>query len=192
MKRGPARSAGQGRGRPSSSPSQDAGLSGRRRPSGERPRAPALTPRLRARGSVGSSGLAVLVTQCPSKAGPACVGKRVRGRNARRHPSNAVDWLTANVPACPRSSRYWAPGCGDLGGATSSATAATAPSGAALYCECYSPHQFDIAYGIQPLLDSGTDGRGETVTVLVAVPQANQGQAAAQQQVPSAPISVKT
>ena len=40
VQRGPARSAGQGRGRPSSSPSQDAELSGRRRPSAERPRGP--------------------------------------------------------------------------------------------------------------------------------------------------------
>jgi subtilase family serine protease len=31
---------------------------------------------------------------------------------------------------------------------------------------CYSPHQLRVAYGIQPLLDSGIDGRGETVTVL--------------------------
>lgn len=35
---------------------------------------------------------------------------------------------------------------------------------------CYSPHQFRAAYGIQPLLDRGIDGRGETVTVLVPVP----------------------
>ena len=35
---------------------------------------------------------------------------------------------------------------------------------------CYAPHQFRVAYGIQPVLDSGIDGRGETVTVL-APPQ---------------------
>ncbi len=40
VQRGPARSAGQGRGRPASSPSQDVQLSGRRRPSAERPRGP--------------------------------------------------------------------------------------------------------------------------------------------------------
>ena len=86
VKRAPARSAGQGRGRPSSSPSHDAGLSGRRRPSGERPRAPGADAAGSGRGSVGSSGLAVLVTQCPSKAGPACVGKRVRGRECTTAP----------------------------------------------------------------------------------------------------------
>jgi subtilase family serine protease len=32
---------------------------------------------------------------------------------------------------------------------------------------CYSPYQLRVAYGIQPLLDSGIDGRGVTVTVLV-------------------------
>ena len=35
---------------------------------------------------------------------------------------------------------------------------------------CYSPHQFRVAYGIQPLLDSGIDGRGETVTVAAPTP----------------------
>ena len=51
------------------------------------------------------------------------------------------------------------------------------PTGAALYCEsapCYAPHQFRVAYGIQPLLDSGIDGRGETVTVLVPVPHSQE------------------
>ncbi len=31
---------------------------------------------------------------------------------------------------------------------------------------CYAPHQYRVAYGIQPLLDRGIDGRGETVTVV--------------------------
>jgi subtilase family serine protease len=31
---------------------------------------------------------------------------------------------------------------------------------------CYSPQQFRVAYGIQPLLDHGIDGRGETVVLL--------------------------
>ncbi len=38
---------------------------------------------------------------------------------------------------------------------------------------CYSPHQLRAAYGIQPLLDSGIDGRGVTVTVLAAAPSAS-------------------
>jgi subtilase family serine protease len=32
---------------------------------------------------------------------------------------------------------------------------------------CYTPQQFRTAYGVQPLLDRGIDGRGETVTVIV-------------------------
>ena len=35
---------------------------------------------------------------------------------------------------------------------------------------CYAPHQFRVAYGIQPVLDSGIEGRGETVTVLAPPP----------------------
>jgi subtilase family serine protease len=35
---------------------------------------------------------------------------------------------------------------------------------------CYAPHLFQVEYGIQPLLDSGIDGRGETVTVLAPAP----------------------
>ena len=31
---------------------------------------------------------------------------------------------------------------------------------------CYTPSQFRVAYGIQPLLDSGIDGQGETITDL--------------------------
>ena len=35
---------------------------------------------------------------------------------------------------------------------------------------CYLPYLFRVAYGIQPLLDSGIDGRGQTVTVLDPAP----------------------
>jgi subtilase family serine protease len=37
---------------------------------------------------------------------------------------------------------------------------------------CYAPHLFQVEYGIQPLLDRGIDGRGETVTVLAPAPSA--------------------
>ena len=92
------------------------------------------------------------------------------------------------MPACPRSSRYWGPGCGDLGRRDKLGHSRDSAvwSGSLLRVD-YSPHQFDVAYGIQPLLDSGTDGRGETVTVLVAVPQATRASGRA-----AAPISVKT
>ena len=42
---------------------------------------------------------------------------------------------------------------------------------------CYSPHQLRVAYGIKPLLDSGIDGHGETVTVLAPAPSSTPGDA---------------
>ena len=62
--------------------------------------------------------------------------------------------------------------------ATGAAPTVAAPSGAPLHCQpgpCFSPQQYRVAYGIQPLLDSGIDGRGETVTVVAPVPPPNAG-----------------
>ena len=53
---------------------------------------------------------------------------------------------------------------------------------------CYAPRQFRVAYGIQPWLDSGIDGRGETVTVL-APPQLPNAQGAQSSSVPAAQSS---
>jgi subtilase family serine protease len=54
------------------------------------------------------------------------------------------------------------------GSATASATASP-PAAAATDClgsqPCYTPRQFRVAYGIQPLLDRGIDGRGVTVAL---------------------------
>lgn len=61
------------------------------------------------------------------------------------------------------------------GGVTAAVAAgATGATSVPLYCEfdpCYTPQHFRVAYGIQPLLGNGVDGRGETVTVLVPVPR---------------------
>lgn len=38
---------------------------------------------------------------------------------------------------------------------------------------CYAPRQFRVAYGIQPFLGQGVDGRGETVTVIAPHPLTN-------------------
>jgi subtilase family serine protease len=62
--------------------------------------------------------------------------------------------------------------------AASAGTAATAGSSTAtgegmIVNVLDDPHQFRVAYGIQPLLDSGIDGRGETVTILAPAPPAN-------------------
>ncbi len=50
-----------------------------------------------------------------------------------------------------------------------SARPASAPPGGTADCDsvttCYTPQQFQVAYGIKPLLDRGIDGRGETVVL---------------------------
>jgi len=63
-------------------------------------------------------------------------------------------------------------GCTGSSGTTARPAAVTpTPAGGAAGCQgCYAPHLFRVAYGIQPLLDSGIDGRGETVTVLDPAP----------------------
>jgi subtilase family serine protease len=67
----------------------------------------------------------------------------------------------------------WVAGCTGSSGTT--ARGAATPAGAVSAClfspaSCYAPHVFRVAYGIQPLLGRGTDGRGETVTVLAPAP----------------------
>ena len=71
-------------------------------------------------------------------------------------------------------------GCtGSSGHPATTAATGLMPSSAVSGCllppasSCYAPHQFRVAYGIQPLLDSGIDGRGETVTVLAPPPPTN-------------------
>ena len=60
-------------------------------------------------------------------------------------------------------------GC-SAGASRATATAsARAPAGAVADClpaRCYAPHQFRMAYGVQPLLNRGINGRGETVVLL--------------------------
>ena len=71
-------------------------------------------------------------------------------------------------------------GCtGSSGHPATTAATRSAPFSAVSSCllppafSCYAPHQFRVAYGIQPLLDSGIDGHGETVTVLAPPPLPN-------------------
>ena len=70
-------------------------------------------------------------------------------------------------------------GCTGSSGATAHGTATAGgtatPAGVASDCllppiSCYAPALFRVEYGIQPLLDRGIDGRGETVTVLAVAP----------------------
>ncbi|MFB9835521.1 S53 family peptidase [Actinoallomurus acaciae] len=62
-----------------------------------------------------------------------------------------------------------AAGCAPTGDRTVQAAAATPPDSVATDCDslatCYTPRQLRVAYGIQPLLDHGIDGRGQTIMV---------------------------
>ena len=94
------------------------------------------------------------------------------------HGSIQPAWLTrswrALLPAAALLlSGVLAAGCtGSSGHPATTAATRSAPSSANSGCllppasSCYAPHQFRVAYGIQPVLDGGIDGRGETVTVL--------------------------
>ena len=67
---------------------------------------------------------------------------------------------------------------GATGATTTTTTTTIPPPSSTLYClddPCYSPQQFQVAYGIQPLLERGIDGRRETVTAVVPVPVPSQG-----------------
>jgi subtilase family serine protease len=76
-----------------------------------------------------------------------------------------------SVAGCTGSSGSPAP-------AAATARGAATPVGVISGCllssaSCYPPRLFQVAYGIQPLLDRGIDGRGETVTVLASAPPLN-------------------
>jgi subtilase family serine protease len=60
-------------------------------------------------------------------------------------------------------------GCGSPGQARTAAPASPPRVGLAdclTASRCYAPRQFRVAYGIQPLIDHGIDGRGQTVVLL--------------------------
>jgi subtilase family serine protease len=62
-------------------------------------------------------------------------------------------------------------GCTGSSGTTAARSAPATTPGVVAGCQgCYTPQAFRVAYGIQPLLEQGIDGRGETVTVLDPAP----------------------
>jgi len=82
-----------------------------------------------------------------------------------RHRLRRWRWAAAALAACL---------AGACATAVTSGTAATAGSpppplncgvGLGFPVSCYSPQQFQVAYGVAPLLRRGIDGRGETVVV---------------------------
>ncbi len=92
---------------------------------------------------------AVLATGCTGSSGrpsPASAGPATRsGPATAAGPATVVAVVAGSAPTSAVS------GC---------------PVQTIAQSPCYSPHQLRAAYGIQPLLDRGIDGRGETVTVL--------------------------
>jgi subtilase family serine protease len=88
----------------------------------------------------------------------------------------------ALLPAAALLSGALVAGCtGSSGHPAATSTGHSAQSSAVSGCwlpptaSCYAPNQFRAAYGIQPLLNSGIDGSGETVTVLEPPELPNQG-----------------
>jgi subtilase family serine protease len=76
----------------------------------------------------------------------------------------------AVLAACVAAAGTLVAASGPNPAAAGTVASGSAASGAVLYCQydpCYTPQQFRVAYGIQPLLDRAIDGRGETVSVLV-------------------------
>jgi len=92
-------------------------------------------------------------------------------RSCRAHLLAAALLLSVvSVAGCTGSSGTTAHGAATASGAATSAHVV-------LDCllaqaSCSAPHVFQVAYGIQPLLNRGIDGRGETVTVLEPGPSA--------------------
>jgi hypothetical protein len=113
------------------------------------------------------------------------------------HDSIRPKWLTRSSRARLLAAAVLMGGILVAGSSTSSASsaasagpAATAGSSTAtgegvIVNVLDAPHQFRVAYGIQPLLNSGIDGRDQTVTILPPAPPANAS-------APAATTSVRT
>jgi len=95
------------------------------------------------------------------------------------HPERPTrSWRAQLLAAALLLSVVSVAGC--TGGSGTTAHGAATPAGAAVAgpassclsppASCYAPDLFRVEYGTQALLDSGIDGRGETVTLLDAAP----------------------
>jgi len=82
-------------------------------------------------------------------------------------------WLRAQAVMAAAGTLVLACGCSSRAGSSSARHSAGPTASAAVTdCQhqyasaCYTPQQLRVAYGIQPLLDRGTDGRGQTVVLM--------------------------
>ena len=110
---------------------------------------------------------------------------RVFHRSASHKPERPLPRISRMlaVPGMAAASTLIAvAGCGS--GAAAPAATATAPAATATaspplsdcltlaHPTCYAPRQFRVAYGIQPLLDHGINGRGQTIVLPEIAPAA--------------------
>ncbi len=87
-------------------------------------------------------------------------GIRPGAARARRKTAMAV---SAGVMGAFIATGWFGPAA-----ATALASPAAQPTANCLLppASCYAPHQFRVAYRIQPLTDHGTDGRGQAIVVV--------------------------
>jgi subtilase family serine protease len=88
----------------------------------------------------------------PSPSGNISISGQPHGNSPAARANDACEHL---LPA----------GSTGTGGATMPAVAGAAATECLGSLPCYTPRQFRVAYGIQPLLDRGVDGRGVTVAL---------------------------
>jgi subtilase family serine protease len=82
--------------------------------------------------------------------------------------------LNANGPAARAiaACAHLLPGSGQATPATGSTSGVAATDCLAAQPPCYTPQQLEAAYGVQPLLDRGITGRGQTIVLLEFPPPA--------------------
>jgi len=94
--------------------------------------------------------------------------------NGNRGPASRPRAVAAGTAAA--AVLVAAAGCSTGTGSTAASATASSPGAVAADCLtrslCYPPRQFLVAYGIQPLLDRGTTGRGQIVVLLEFPPPA--------------------
>jgi subtilase family serine protease len=96
-------------------------------------------------------------------------------RRPRPRPARPRLWLAA-APLAACLTAACAPAAATSGTAATSATSGTAAPATATplncahpgYRACYSPQEYQVAYGVAPLLRQGIDGRGETVAIFAS------------------------
>jgi subtilase family serine protease len=120
-------------------------------------------------GSSGASASPGSVTFQPNLAFVQCMHSHGLTNFPAPSPGKSVTLRLAGNSSVVRgydACRHLLPGAGAAAPATASPPGAVAADCLALRPPCFRPQQFRTAYGIQPLLDRGITGRGQTVVLL--------------------------